>query len=191
MDYNLSDNDHLFWRVKMDHGTQATQADPINSAFSAASYQPSYDGQGQWSHVFSPNATNQFVYAGSYYRAIFTQNNSGLFPPSLLGYGFNLTNVGGGNYAFPQGRNVTQYQFVDDFSYTKGVHSLKFGANFRRYDISDYTFSILQQPAGVLAANRRSVRRHAVYLTASASPPTLPSRWLCGAWACMDRTSGV
>ncbi len=75
VDYNLSDKDHLFWRVKMDHGTQATAADPINNAFSAASYQPSYDGQGQWSHVFSPNATNQFIYAGSYYRAIFDQIN--------------------------------------------------------------------------------------------------------------------
>ena len=37
---------------------------------------------------------------------------------------------------FPQGRNVTEYQFVDDLSWTKGVHDLKFGANFRRYDIN-------------------------------------------------------
>ena len=51
VDYNLSDKDHLFWRVRMDHGTQATYADPINPAFNAASYQPAYDGQGQWSHV--------------------------------------------------------------------------------------------------------------------------------------------
>ncbi len=35
---------------------------------------------------------------------------------------------------------------MDDFSYTKGVHSLKFGANFRRYDISDYTFSTYSNP---------------------------------------------
>ena len=49
-------------------------------------------------------------------------------------------------YAFPQGRNVTQYQFVDDFSWTKGAHSIKFGANFRRYDITDYTFSRLTNP---------------------------------------------
>ncbi len=47
---------------------------------------------------------------------------------------------------FPQGRNVTQYQFVDDFSWTKGAHALKFGANFRRYDITDYTFSVLNNP---------------------------------------------
>ena len=75
VDYNLSDKDHLFWRVRMDHGTQATYADPINSAFNAASFQPAYDGQGQWTHIFGSNATNQFIYAGSYYRAIFTQND--------------------------------------------------------------------------------------------------------------------
>lgn len=146
VDYNLSDKDQLFWRVRMDRGTQPTTADFINPAFSANSFQPSYDGQGQWSHVFSPNATNQFVYAGSYYRAIFTQNDPGLFPYTVIGSGFNLTRVGGLTYDFPQGRNVTQYQFVDDFSWTKGNHSLKFGANFRRYDISDYVFSVLNNP---------------------------------------------
>jgi hypothetical protein len=148
IDYNLSDNDHLWWRVRLDHGTQATSADPINNAFSAASYQPSYDGQGQWNHVFSPNATNQFIYAGSYYRAIFTQNNPGLFPYATDGadFGFNLTPLAGSAFAFPQGRNVTQYQFVDDFSWTKGVHALKFGANFRRYDITDYTFTTYTHP---------------------------------------------
>jgi outer membrane receptor protein involved in Fe transport len=146
VDQNFSDKDHVFWRVRMDHGTQATIADPINSAFSAASYQPAYDGQSQWNHVFSPNATNQFIVAGSYYRAIFTQNNPGLFPYSVNGSGLNLTGLGGNVFNFPQGRNTTQYQIVDDFSLTKGAHSLKFGANYRRYDITDYQFSVLNDP---------------------------------------------
>jgi hypothetical protein len=146
VDYNLSDKDHLFWRVRMDHGTQATYADPINPAFSAASYQPAYDGQGQWTHVFSPNVTNNFVYAGSYYRAIFTQNDPSLFPFAVIGATYNLSQVGGLVYDFPQGRNVTQYQGVDDFSWTKGAHALKFGANFRRYDVTDYAFSVLNNP---------------------------------------------
>ena len=146
VDVNFSDKDRAFWRVRMDHGTQATAADPINNAFSAASYQPSYDGQGQWTHVFSPNATNQFIYAGSYYRAIFDQINPSIFPPSVYPNGVNLTSVGGLNWDFPQGRNVTQYQFVDDFSKSMGAHSLKFGLNYRRYDISDYTFSVLTNP---------------------------------------------
>ncbi len=75
VDYNMSDKDHLSWRYRMDHGTQPTSVDFINPAFAANSFQPSYDGQGQWNHVFSPNATNQFIYAGSYYRAIFTQQD--------------------------------------------------------------------------------------------------------------------
>ena len=151
IDYNLSDRDHLFWRVRMDHGTQATYADPINPAFNAASYQPAYDGQGQWTHVFGSNATNNFIYAGSYYRAIFTQSNdaTSTFPLNVdiapLGY----TNMGNNLELFPQGRNVTQYQILDDYSWTKGAHSLKFGGNFRRYDITDYVFSELTNPLAV------------------------------------------
>ena len=152
VDYNMSDKDHLFWRVRMDHGTQATYADPINSAFDAASFQPAYDGQGQWTHVFSSNATNQFVYAGSYYRAIFTQSDgaNSVFPLNVDLSGIGGTNMGGNLDLFPQGRNVTQYQFVDDFSWTKGAHNLKFGANFRRYDITDYTFSVLNNPLAII-----------------------------------------
>ena len=69
----------------MDHGTQATYADPINPAFNAASFQPAYDGQGQWTHTFGSNATNQFIYAGSYYRAIFTQSHdaNSVFPTEV------------------------------------------------------------------------------------------------------------
>jgi hypothetical protein len=37
-----------------------------------------------------------------------------------------------------QGRNVTQYQMEDDYSWIKGKHTLKFGANFRRDLVSDY-----------------------------------------------------
>src|SRR5580698_1741229 len=154
IDYNLSDKDHLFWRVRMDHGTQATYADPINSAFDAASFQPAYDGQGEWTHSFSPNATNNFVYAGSYYRAIFTQSPdaNSVFPTEVLMSPLGYTNVGGDLAAFPQGRNVTQYQFVDDFSWTKGAHNLKFGGNFRRYDITDYTFGVLNNPLSVMTS---------------------------------------
>jgi hypothetical protein len=154
VDYNLSDRDHLFWRVRMDHGTQATYADPINSAFDAASFQPAYDGQGQWTHTFGSNATNQFIYAGSYYRAIFTQtpDANSVFPTQVLMAPLGYTNMGGDLAAFPQGRNVTQYQFLDDFSWTKGEHSLKFGGNFRRYDITDYTFSQFNNPLSVITS---------------------------------------
>ncbi len=150
VDYNMSDRDHLFWSVSFDHGTQATYADPINENFSAASYQPQYNGQGQWTHTFGSNATNQFVYAGSYYRAIFDQINSpATYPIGLIDSPLGLTNLNPLITAFPQGRNATQYQFVDDFSVTKGAHNLKFGGNFRRYDITDYATSTGVYPTAV------------------------------------------
>jgi hypothetical protein len=143
IDYNLSDRDHLFWNLSFDHGTQPTYADPINSAFNSASYQPQYNGQGEWTHTFGSNATNQLIYAGSYYRAIFTQTPDAntTFPAWLDTSSIGYYPVGQELSIFPQGRNVTQYQFVDDFTVTKGNHNLKFGANFRRYDITDYSFS--------------------------------------------------
>ena len=159
VDYNPTDRDHLFWSVSADHGTQATGADPINTAFSAASYQPQYNGQGQWTHVFGANATNQLIYAGSYYRAIFTQNNAAAtFPTQLDLSSLGYTSLGGqfgggaGEFIFPQGRNTTQYQIVDDFSITKGAHSLKFGGNFRRYDVTDYVFSEGANPLSVFGS---------------------------------------
>jgi Carboxypeptidase regulatory-like domain/TonB dependent receptor len=147
IDANITSADHVFFRVKIDQGTQGSYADPINPAFNVASYQPEYDGQAQWSHVFGPNATNQLIVAGSYYRSVFTQRDPPLFPYGVQGNGINLTTVGGGPvYNYPRGRNVTQYQIVDDYSLSKGAHALKFGMNYRRYDITDYNFSVLINP---------------------------------------------
>ncbi len=146
IDWNQSEKNQFYFRTRIDHGTQATYADPINSAFSAASYQPAYDGQFGWTRVISSNMTNQFNADLSHYQAIFDQENPQLFPYAFIELGYNLTEVGGLTFDFPQGRNVTQYQFIDDLSWTKGKHNFKFGGNFRRYDISDFTFSVLNNP---------------------------------------------
>ena len=141
-DQNFGSKDRAFFRWDIDRGTQATYADPISNQFSAASFQPEYNNSLNWSHAFSPTATNQFVAAISYYRAIFLENTNGPtspFPYSLYMVATNPVNgLNADNLAFPQGRNVTQYQFVDDFAKTVGRHNLKFGANFRRYDITNY-----------------------------------------------------
>ena len=146
IDWNQSEKNQFYFRARIDHGVQATYADPINPAFSAASYQPAYDGQFGWTHIINSNTTNQFNADLSHYQAIFTQVDPQLFPYAFIEEGFNLTEVGGLTYDFPQGRNVTQYQFIDDLSWTKGKHNFKFGGNFRRYDITDYTFNLLNNP---------------------------------------------
>ena len=149
IDWNQSEKNQFYFRARIDHGTQATLADPFSPDLSAASKQPAYDGQFGWTRILNSNMTNQFSADLSHYQAIFSQVNPSVLPFGIISTGFNLgdpSGVTGYSWDFPQGRNVTQYQFIDDFSWTKGKHNLKFGANFRRYDISDFTFSVRNNP---------------------------------------------
>ncbi len=49
----------------------------------------------------------------------------------------SVATYGGEDYAFPQGRNVSGYQIIDDVSYTKGRNTLRVGYNLRRDNITD------------------------------------------------------
>lgn len=153
-DQNFGVNDKMFIHFKMDRGTQATITDPLNPVFNVTSFQPQYEGQLQWTHTFSPNTVNSFSVNGSYYRAIFVQPQLdqalALQPLQVKFTGntlFSLGNFYSFPAGFPQGRNVTQYGFVDDFSRTMGKHTVKLGANLARYDITDYDPSIGSLPA--------------------------------------------
>lgn len=149
VDYNWGSKDRIFLRVQTDRGDQATYTDPINEAlFNAHSYQPEWQGQLVETHAFGGGSTvNQLILSGEWYSAIFQNANRtktlAAFPTDLLlndGSLGNLQNgfsIGGINEAFPQGRNVTQFQISDDVNKTIGNHSLKVGMKFRRYDVTD------------------------------------------------------
>ena len=171
VDFNLAQSDHLYIHAKVDHGIQPTQTSFLDPIFDAASPQPSYEGQLSETHTFTNYLTNQFLFAASYYRAIFTNTNGAKLGASNVpyvlipeGYAIGCVNqnpndsttpcvrdfdwdlsgsasdyIGGADYAFPQGRNVTGYQFTDDLTWVKGKHTWKFGYAFRRDDITDYT----------------------------------------------------
>lgn len=143
VDYHFSERDNVYFRYKQDRGTQPTAIDAISPNFDAISVQPSWDTQLDETHVFGPRATNDFKATLSYYSAIFSQDAAkatSTFPYQIITSGsvpftgFNPLS------SFPQGRNITQYQFIDDYSLTLGNHNFKFGENFRRYDISDHNF---------------------------------------------------
>jgi outer membrane receptor protein involved in Fe transport len=145
VDQKLGNNDNAYFRYKMDHGQQPSYIDPINSLFDANSKQPSWDTQISETHVFGPRATNNFMATLSWYSALFQQNTQAVaaafpyalnFSGSALPY-YNMNPM----ELYPSGRNITQYQFIDDFSLNRGRHNFKFGANFRRYDVSDQNFS--------------------------------------------------
>ncbi|MGA3187147.1 MAG: hypothetical protein ABSF22_08545, partial [Bryobacteraceae bacterium] len=144
VDYKISDKDSAYFRWRLDHGTQPTSVNPISSAFDALSNQPAYDNQFSETHIFGPRSTNVFLAAVSHYVAQFAENPAAefaAFPEGIENSGsVPFSNINGNAGAFPQGRNVTQYQFSDDVTIIEGKHDLKFGANFRRYDVSDHNF---------------------------------------------------
>ncbi|HSY64451.1 MAG TPA: carboxypeptidase-like regulatory domain-containing protein, partial [Terriglobales bacterium] len=144
-DQNIGNNDKLFVRVQHESGTQATYTDPLSPAFDAHSNQPEWQSQLSETHTFGANKVNNFIASLQWYSALFTMVNPvAEFQtlPQTIAFGdnslFNLNNMGTG---FPQGRNVTQYGLVDDFSWTRGRHSFRFGVNFRRDDVGDHNFT--------------------------------------------------
>ena len=156
LDQKLTDKDNMFIHFKVDKGVQPTFTSLLDPLFNVQSPQPEYEGQLNETHVFSPTVTNQFVFAAIYYRAIFTNTSAAaankIAPFSLFFISGDLANngaatsLGGIDFVFPQGRNVTGYQFVDDFSVTKGNHSYKAGFALRRDDVTDYGPSVLTTP---------------------------------------------
>ena len=149
VDQVFSEKDHLFAHFEIDKGLQATFTSVLNPVFNADSPQPQYQGQLNETHTFSPTLTNQFLFATIYYRAIFTNTNlaaaTQLAPFSLIFADGDLGNngtaawPGGLDIVWPQGRNVTGYQFTDDVNWNHGTHNIQVGWTIRRNDVTDYS----------------------------------------------------
>ena len=143
VDQNFGNNDRAFIHFRTDHGLQATYTDPISPRFNGLSKQPQYEGQLQETHTLGSTAVNQFILSGSWYSAVFTTNSltaaTALIPYRLGFSGNAFSSLGADLNLWPQGRNVTQYGIIDDFSKVKGDHALKVGINFHRNDVTDYS----------------------------------------------------
>jgi hypothetical protein len=149
-DFNLTNNDKLFLRYRMDRGLQPTTTDAVSPLFNAVSNQPQYSGQLNYTRTINPTTINSFIASGSWYSAFFDIVDRAkalqAFPYALIENSGAGWYAGGGSglfgpsSAFPQGRNVTQYQFTDDLSMSRGIHEFKTGVNFRRNDITDGLF---------------------------------------------------
>jgi hypothetical protein len=146
----FDDSNRVNIRFRADRGLQPTETDPINSAFTMTSNQPQNEGQINWNHVFSPTKTNQLIISGMWYSAIFGPQSVAaqkVFPGTLEDFDTSSwTNMGGLAYDFPQGRNVSQAQIVDDFTWTRGNHTFRFGGNYRYNKVSDYSNQVLNVP---------------------------------------------
>lgn len=156
-DWNISDKQKIFFRVSTDQGEQPSFVSLINPSWNQVSHQPSWTGQLNDTYMFSPNVANQFIMGAIYYSGIFQPANlqAGLasspteFDQSAGGGTNSVAGVGQPTFFtasttlgspwvdFPGGSNTTQYQVLDDVSWTRGNHSFKFGLDFLRYDLTD------------------------------------------------------
>src|ERR1700722_17453287 len=144
IDHTFNPNNSVWSRFQRDTGLQAAYTDEINPIFNAYSPQPQRTLVLGYTHVFSSTLVNQFNPGASWYSSLFLPNNYSqvleTFPIVLAGGSSNapFTTLGGNNQTYTQGRKVTQWQINDNLIWTHRRHSIKFGENSRRLDISDY-----------------------------------------------------
>ena len=144
-DANLSNSQKLSVRYFHDAGVQATGTSPINPLYNSVSHQPSYQVAVTHTWVISPSVVNTVTGSVLWYTALFGVQDfaktQSLMPDSIAisdggAVGGGFATVGAG--AFPNGRNVGHFQINDDFSWSKGTHTIKAGVN-ARYDQYTYT----------------------------------------------------
>lgn len=98
-----------------------------------------------YTHIFSPVLTNELRAGVNRLLISFTEDDkdnpsafgiaspSPVFPQIFVGGGGAGGPAFAGISGFPQGRGDTTFQYSDSLSWIHGKHSLKFGAEFRRF----------------------------------------------------------
>jgi Carboxypeptidase regulatory-like domain/TonB-dependent Receptor Plug Domain/TonB dependent receptor len=173
LDHNLTNTELLTGRYAF---SQSDQVFPFGSpgGFGAGSRLPQF-AQTSPARVqlvsasllstLSTSRINEVRFGYSRYRTSFSSLNASFDPNSIglnLGTGklglpefdfTNIENLGATGFSVPRGRTSQTFQILDNFSWLKGRHTLKFGGEFRRASISNFNDNlergIYQFTAGV------------------------------------------
>jgi hypothetical protein len=162
-DHTFSEKDRIFGTYLYDNSHQTEPDEMNNKLISNQSIRQTIAAE--WSHVFSPQLLNSF-------RVGFNRDNTaspngakainpaaadpqfGFDPGSSVGaiqIGNTFTAFSGGTaVAFPFEFRWNSYQFYDNIYFTKGIHSMKFGANAERIQEN---FLGADTPGGAFAFN--------------------------------------
>src|SRR5579864_5896907 len=173
IDHNFSDTELLTGRYAF---ARSSQVFPFGSpgGFGAGSRLPQF-AQTSPARVqvfsasllstLSASRINEVRFGYSRYRTSFSSLDAN-FDPTSIGMNFgtgklglpefdfsNIENLGATGFSVPRGRTSESYQFLDNFTWLKGRHTLKFGGEFRRAAISNFNDNlergIFQFTAGV------------------------------------------
>jgi Carboxypeptidase regulatory-like domain len=115
--------------------------------------------------TLSPTKINEVRFGYSRYRTSFSSLDAN-FDPSTLGINFGtgklglpeidfggiFENLGATAFSIPRGRTSQSFQYLDNFTWLKGRHTIKFGGEFRRVAVDSFNDN-LQRGAIVFAPN--------------------------------------
>jgi hypothetical protein len=161
IDWQLRANDKFFFRYTQGYAADGQTADPLPVNFPGANNYPDHFFDANWVHSLSPAMVNSFT--ANYGRIQFNNgvstDPSGIFglngnktvgipgnPQKTAGFSSqNFNGSGGDGYPSGFGTNPSPEIFVDNvfgysdnFSWQKGRHLLKFGAEFLRYQQNSF-----------------------------------------------------
>jgi len=118
--------------------------------------------------AFSPSKLNELRFGYSRFRTNFrsiddTFNpsvslglNFGTGKPGLPEFDFNgaIENLGASGFSLPRGRISETFQTLDNFTWIRGRHTLKFGGEYHRYDVQGFNDNLER---GILDVNTTTI----------------------------------
>jgi Carboxypeptidase regulatory-like domain len=129
LDLRVNNNNNFFIRyAEQDNNSSNEFFSDLDAPNSAASETNKlHDVVAAWTSVLSPNKVNDARFHWQFFSNLINNNVSSLNTPTIiLGSGVTF----GASQAGTQAPKEITYQFSDDFTYTKGRHTLRMGANF-------------------------------------------------------------
>ena len=162
IDHNLSNTEQISARYAF---SQSDQVFPFGSpaGFGTGSRLPQFAQtsparvqvvSASWLSTLGASKINEVRFGYSRYRTSFSDLNANFDPTSIgLNFGtgklglpeFDFTgieNLGAIGFSVPRGRTSNTYQILDNFTWTKGKHTLKFGGEFRRAAIDNFNDNV-------------------------------------------------
>ena len=147
IDHNFSEKNLLFgsFIINRDERTEPTLQNNSLPGFGDRRPAKRYLVSLGYVHVFSPTITNEFHAGLNRVRIDFQQAflgnpaDYGMTTPASVMPQIEVSTAGSGNpwfggiNGFPQGRGDTSFQYSDSLAWIHGKHSIKFGAEFRRF----------------------------------------------------------
>ncbi len=121
----------------------------------------------------SPSKLNELRFGYSRFRTSFRSIDDTFDPSASLGLNFGtgklglpefdfngaIENLGASGFSLPRGRLSETFQTLDNFTWIRGRHTIKFGGEYHRYDIQSFNDNLER---GILDVNTTTITGDAV-----------------------------